>query len=61
MTVTLQTVRGRPGCTAARPVRETALSGHGPSRPPPARSCTLPAMFAHSTRSWWWTAHPAAH
>ncbi|MEV6119607.1 trp operon leader peptide [Streptomyces sp. NPDC052077] len=18
-------------------------------------------MFAHSTRSWWWTAHPAAH
>ncbi|MFF3260816.1 trp operon leader peptide [Streptomyces sp. NPDC002932] len=19
------------------------------------------AMFAHSTRNWWWTAHPAAH
>ncbi|AXI90747.1 trp operon leader peptide [Actinospica acidiphila] len=19
------------------------------------------AMFAHSTRTWWWTAHPAAH
>ncbi|MFD4835151.1 trp operon leader peptide [Streptomyces uncialis] len=18
-------------------------------------------MFAHSTRTWWWTAHPAAH
>ncbi|MGW8721223.1 trp operon leader peptide [Streptomyces althioticus] len=18
-------------------------------------------MFAHSTRIWWWTAHPAAH
>ncbi|MER5491839.1 trp operon leader peptide [Streptomyces sp. LE64] len=18
-------------------------------------------MFAHSTRHWWWTAHPAAH
>ncbi|MFD7546675.1 trp operon leader peptide [Streptomyces sp. NPDC059578] len=18
-------------------------------------------MFVHSTRSWWWTAHPAAH
>ncbi|MBW5252524.1 MULTISPECIES: trp operon leader peptide [Streptomyces] len=18
-------------------------------------------MFAHSTRNWWWTAHPAAH
>ncbi|MER7621503.1 MULTISPECIES: trp operon leader peptide [unclassified Streptomyces] len=18
-------------------------------------------MFAHSTRDWWWTAHPAAH
>ncbi|WP_132798854.1 trp operon leader peptide [Streptomyces sp. SLBN-118] len=18
-------------------------------------------MFAHSTQSWWWTAHPAAH
>ncbi|MEU5823448.1 trp operon leader peptide [Streptomyces sp. NPDC047803] len=19
------------------------------------------SMFAHSTRDWWWTAHPAAH
>ncbi|WP_078652660.1 trp operon leader peptide [Streptomyces sp. NRRL F-525] len=19
------------------------------------------SMFAHSTRNWWWTAHPAAH
>ncbi|MER7200141.1 MULTISPECIES: trp operon leader peptide [Streptomyces] len=18
-------------------------------------------MFAHTTRNWWWTAHPAAH
>ncbi|MFF9163082.1 trp operon leader peptide [Streptomyces longwoodensis] len=18
-------------------------------------------MFAHSTKNWWWTAHPAAH
>ncbi|WP_373301129.1 trp operon leader peptide [Streptomyces griseoloalbus] len=24
-------------------------------------SCSVPAMFAHSTRTWWWTAHPAAH
>ncbi|MEU0336177.1 trp operon leader peptide [Streptomyces sp. NPDC006193] len=22
---------------------------------------TLPVMFALSTRTWWWTAHPAAH
>ncbi|MEV8542260.1 MULTISPECIES: trp operon leader peptide [Streptomyces] len=21
----------------------------------------VPPMFAHSTRNWWWTAHPAAH
>ncbi|MFE9660424.1 trp operon leader peptide [Streptomyces sp. NPDC005955] len=21
----------------------------------------VPGMFVHSTRSWWWTAHPAAH
>ncbi|NSL78863.1 trp operon leader peptide [Streptomyces coelicolor] len=24
-------------------------------------SCNVPAMFAHSTRTWWWTALPAAH
>ncbi|MBQ0829975.1 trp operon leader peptide [Streptomyces sp. RG38] len=31
-------------------------------RSPPAGrgSCTVPAMFAHSTRTWWWTALPAA-
>ncbi|QEV24860.1 trp operon leader peptide [Streptomyces coeruleorubidus] len=21
----------------------------------------VPAMFAHSIQTWWWTAHPAAH
>ncbi|RFC75592.1 trp operon leader peptide [Streptomyces sp. AcE210] len=21
----------------------------------------VPLMFAHTTRNWWWTAHPAAH
>ncbi|MFI9781510.1 MULTISPECIES: trp operon leader peptide [unclassified Streptomyces] len=21
----------------------------------------VPPMFAHTTRNWWWTAHPAAH
>ncbi|MET9165517.1 trp operon leader peptide [Streptomyces cellulosae] len=24
-------------------------------------SCSVLSMFAHSTRTWWWTAHPAAH
>ncbi|MFC3411347.1 trp operon leader peptide [Streptomyces lusitanus] len=32
-----------------------------PLRRPRPASCTVPAMFAHSTRTWWWTAHPAAH
>ncbi|MFC8088089.1 MULTISPECIES: trp operon leader peptide [unclassified Streptomyces] len=22
---------------------------------------TLRPVFAHSTQTWWWTAHPAAH
>ncbi|MBQ0952162.1 MULTISPECIES: trp operon leader peptide [Streptomyces] len=27
-----------------------------------ARACArVGGMFAHSTRNWWWTAHPAAH
>ncbi|MEV7015362.1 MULTISPECIES: trp operon leader peptide [unclassified Streptomyces] len=26
-----------------------------------AGSCSVPSMFAHSTRTWWWTASPAAH
>ncbi|MEU5055523.1 trp operon leader peptide [Streptomyces sp. NPDC056121] len=21
----------------------------------------VPLMFAHTSRNWWWTAHPAAH
>ncbi|MFC5783991.1 MULTISPECIES: trp operon leader peptide [Streptomyces] len=24
-------------------------------------SGSVPLMFAHTTRNWWWTAHPAAH
>ncbi|TXS42702.1 trp operon leader peptide [Streptomyces sp. or43] len=30
----------------------------------PLRACEMgygSGMFAHSTRNWWWTAHPAAH
>ncbi|MBD9725743.1 trp operon leader peptide [Streptomyces sp. ID-01-6.2a] len=27
----------------------------------PGSSGRLRRMFAHSTRNWWWTAHPAAH
>ncbi|MEU8032533.1 trp operon leader peptide [Streptomyces sp. NPDC049099] len=32
----------------------------GVLRSPPAWG-RVPGMFAHSTRTWWWTAHPAAH
>ncbi|WP_106982195.1 trp operon leader peptide [Streptomyces sp. NRRL WC-3626] len=32
----------------------------GPHASRPA-SCSVPAMFAHSTQNWWWPASPAAH
>ncbi|MEU9094565.1 trp operon leader peptide [Streptomyces sp. NPDC048428] len=47
------------------------VPGNGPAgnRRPVARKGPLrvpvmsygSGMFAHSTRNWWWTAHPAAH
>ncbi|MYQ79947.1 trp operon leader peptide [Streptomyces sp. SID4923] len=37
----------------------TRPGGKGPRRRP--AWARVRGMFAHSTRNWWWTAHPAAH
>ncbi|MFE1456947.1 trp operon leader peptide [Streptomyces sp. NPDC058735] len=51
--------RPQPGAIPA-PTGNTTCND---ARPHMSRvaSCSVPAVFAHSIQTWWWTAHPAAH